>query len=372
MSLLATYAKQVSRVARPLTTAATRAAVVRSSNSLLSSSSSSSSLSTSSLTSSSVRSFSHSTTLRTPDAASASTSPASGDVIDGASLFGSGFSHLSLTYSSSLQCLTVKMSRPELHNAFNEVLIREISTLFRTLESACSTDPTSPLGSLRAVVLTGAGASFSAGADLNWMKKMRTYTEAENLADSKQLFTMFLLLSRCPVPLIARVNGSALGGGVGLVAACDIAIAAKGAQFGLTEVKLGLSPAVISSFVMAKLSPSATNLYFLTGSRFGAPEAQQHGLVAQVVEDEAALDAAVQKIVEELALNSPKAVRATKSLISRIRSDPRIPEAEAYCTSLISKLRVSTEGQEGLNAFFEKRKAQWIPAHLGNPKPKKK
>lgn len=182
---------------------------------------------------------------------------------------------------------------------------------------------------------------------------------------------MFLLLHRCPVPLIARVNGAALGGGVGLVAACDMSVAVADAKFGLTEVKLGLSPAVISSFVMSKLSPAATNFYFLTGSRFDAREAQAQGLINQVVKDEAELDRAVQKIVEELALNSPSAVRATKQLVAHIRSDPRVPESESYCTRLIAKLRVSQEGQEGLNSFFEKRKAAWIPKHLGNPRPKK-
>lgn len=242
----------------------------------------------------------------TPSTTSTSAQSSAGDV-DGTDLFGSGFDHLTLRYSPSMQSLTVTMNRPDLHNAFNEHVIRELSTLFRSLTSACSTDPTSPLGSLRAVVLTGAGASFSAGADLNWMKKMKSYTEEENLNDSKQLFHMFLLLNRCPVPLIARVNGAALGGGVGLVAACDMAIAVDSAKFGLTEVKLGLSPAVISSFVMSKMSPAATNFYFLTGSRFGAKEAKEVGLINQVVESEAELDKAVQKILEELALNSPKA-----------------------------------------------------------------
>lgn len=296
--------------------------------------------------------------------------PSSG-VVDGATLFGAPFPHLSLAYSPSLQSLTVTMNRPDLHNAFNEHVIRELSSLFRTLESTCSTDPNSALGSLRAVVLTGAGASFSAGADLHWMKKMKDYTHEENLQDSKLLFHMFLLLNRCPVPVIARVNGAALGGGVGLVAACDMAVSVQSAQFGLTEVKLGLSPAVISSFVLSKLSPASANYFFLTGSRFSAAEAQQHGLVNKVVDSEAALDAAVNQIVSELALNSPTAVRATKQLISHIRRDPRIPESESFCTSLIAKLRVSEEGQEGLNAFFDKRKAAWIPQHLANGKKKK-
>lgn len=247
------------------------------------------------------RSFASHVNSRDPDAGTAN------GEIDGATLFGSGFEHLSLRYSPPLQCLTVTMNRPDLHNAFNEHVIRELTTLFRTLSGACATDPTTRLGALRAVVLTGAGTSFSAGADLNWMKKMKDYTEAQNLNDSKQLFNMFLMMHRCPVPLIARVNGAALGGGVGLVSVCDIAISVVDAKFGLTEVKLGLSPAVISSFVMSKLSPAAANYFFLTGARFGAKEAQQHGLINQVVADASELDIAVKHTLEELALNSPKA-----------------------------------------------------------------
>lgn len=261
------------------------------------------------------------------------------------------------------------MSRPSLHNAFNELLIAEMRALFDAIAAGVQAG-NGEMGALKAVVLTGAGASFSAGADLNWMAKMRTYTEAENLADARLLFQMIQSINSCPVPTIARVNGAALGGGVGLVAACDLALAVSSAQFGLTEVRLGLSPAVISSFVMAKLTPAATNQYFLTGARFGAEEARRVGLVNTVVNEEAELDAAVKKTLEEMALNSPKAVRATKSLIAHIRSNPRISESEGYVTQLISSLRVSPEGQEGLAAFFDKRKAKWIPAHLGNPKPK--
>ena len=221
---------------------------------------------------------------------------------------GAGLAHVSLRLDASLGALHVRMARPELHNAFNEVLIASLRRIFDGVAAAASDSAaSSPLSQLRAVVLTGAGASFSAGADLKWMQKMRTYTEEENLADAKLLFQMVASIAACPVPVIARVNGAALGGGVGLVAACDVAVAVESAKFGLTEVKLGLSPAVISSFVMGKLTPAAASYYFLTGSRFDAEEARRIGLLHQVVADEAALDVAVQKTLEELALNSPKA-----------------------------------------------------------------
>jgi methylglutaconyl-CoA hydratase len=306
-------------------------------------------------------------------APSASTSDAASSLTDATSLFpGAAIQHLSLQLDSTLHALHVRMQRPQLHNAFNEHLIAELRRVFDAVATASNADSkvTSPLASLRAVVLTGAGASFSAGADLNWMQKMRTYTKDENLADAKLLFAMVASISSCPVPVIARVNGAALGGGVGLVAACDIALAVNSAKFGLTEVKLGLSPAVISSFVMSKITPSAASYYCLTGARFDAEEARRIGLLHEVVADEGALDAAIKRTLEELALNSPKAVRATKALLNHIRRDPRIAESEPYVTSLIAGLRVSEEGQEGLDSFFDKRKAAWIPAHLGNPKPK--
>ena len=244
--------------------------------------------------------------------AASSSFSASSSSTDARSLFpGLVFDHLSVSLDASLGALTVTMSRPALHNAFNELLIAEMRALFDAIAAGVkdtgAQGGAGPIASLRAVVLTGSGASFSAGADLHWMAKMRTYTEAENLADARLLFQMIHSISSCPVPTIARVNGAALGGGVGLVAACDLAYATSAAQFGLTEVRLGLSPAVISSFVMNKLTPAATNQYFLTGARFGADEARRVGLVNTVVNDEAELDAAVRKTLEEMALNSPKA-----------------------------------------------------------------
>jgi len=310
----------------------------------------------------------------TPAAASASAPSSLSDA--SALIGGAALKHVQVLMDESLGALHVRMSRPQLHNAFNEELIAELRRIFDAVAAASGADeksasaPIGGLAALRAVVLTGAGASFSAGADLNWMAKMRTYTEKENLHDAQLLFEMVQSIHACPVPVLARVNGAALGGGVGLVSACDIALAVSSAKFGLTEVKLGLSPAVISSFVMAKMTPSAASYYFLTGQRFDAEEARRVGLLHQVLDDEAQLDKAVQKVLEELALNSPKAVRATKALINTIRRDPRVDESAPYVTSLIARLRVSPEGQEGLGAFFDKRKAAWIPAHLGNPKPK--
>ena len=303
-------------------------------------------------------------------AAAAAPTASSSSASAAASLFLSlSLQHLSLSLDASLGALTITMSRPALHNAFNEVLIAEMRQVFDTIAAGVAAG-SGPLASLRAVVLTGSGASFSAGADLSWMQKMRSYSESENLADATLLFEMIRSIRDCPLPTIARVNGAALGGGVGLVSACDMAFTVSTASFGLTEVKLGLSPAVISSFVMSKISAAAARQYFLTGARFPAEEALRIGLVSRVSADEAALDKLVQSTLEELALNSPAAVRATKSLLGFMSDSSNAPQAQGYVTSLIARLRVSKEGQEGLGAFFEKRKPAWVPAHLGNPKPR--
>jgi methylglutaconyl-CoA hydratase len=273
--------------------------------------------------------------LATPTTSAAAPASASSSLSDASSLIvgagGAALKHVQVQLDSSLGALHVRMARPQLHNAFNEELIAELRSIFDAVAAAAAngdekatTAAATGLASLRAVVLTGVGASFSAGADLNWMAKMRTYTEAENLRDAQLLFEMVHAIHACPVPVLARVNGAALGGGVGLVSACDIALSVSSAKFGLTEVKLGLSPAVISSFVMGKMTPSAASYYFLTGQRFDAEEARRVGLVHQVLDDENKLDQAVQKVLEELALNSPKAGRfAEYSTHSLALSVPR-------------------------------------------------
>jgi len=242
------------------------------------------------------------------------------------------------------------LNRPEVRNAFNEQVIRELTEWAdRTRSAALRHD-------LRVVVLAGAGASFCAGADVAWMAKTVTYTDAENIRDASAMSSMFAAIDQLPLPLVGRVHGAALGGGAGLVAVCDIAIAADDALFGFTEVKLGILPAVISPFVLAKIGRSAARELFLTGARFAAARARDIGLVHAVV-PASHLDAAVTRYVNELLTAGPDAIAAAKALIPRVSMQPA--EAAAYTSHLIAERRVSAEGQEGLKAFLEKRKASW-------------
>jgi methylglutaconyl-CoA hydratase len=214
---------------------------------------------------------------------------------------------------------------------------------------------------VRALVLTGAGASFSAGADLNWMRGMAGASEAENRADSLRLARLMRSLQFCPKPTIARVNGAAYGGGVGLVACCDIAIGADTAKFGLTEVKLGLVPAVISPYVVAAIGLRQARRLFLTGEVFDAAEAQRIGLLHQVVAP-GALDEAVAATLKLLAKAGPLAQREAKRLACRVAGlDEHAAErTDHHNAELIARLRVSPEGQEGLAAFLDKRAPAWV------------
>jgi len=241
---------------------------------------------------------------------------------------------------------TVRLCRPEVRNAFNEVLIAELTGAFRAI----------PEGT-RVVVLAGEGPSFCAGADAAWMKKSRTYTEDQNARDAAAMAEMLRAVEECPKPVIARVQGAALGGGSGLVAACDIALAAEGCQFGFTEVRLGLIPAVISTFVLPKIGAGAARRYFLTGERFGAREAMVLGLVHDVVPEEA-LDSRLDAMVGELLQCGPRAVEAAKKLLREVAGLER-EQAIEHTVRTIARLRVSPEAQEGLGAFLEKRKPGW-------------
>src|SRR5687768_9843303 len=200
----------------------------------------------------------------------------------------------------------VTLDRPDVHNAFNDVLIAEVTNAFNDL--AARTD-------VRVIILRANGKSFCAGADLNWMKQRVAYTHDENVQDARTMAGMFMSIARCPKPVIARVHGTALGGGSGLVAACDIAIAVESAQFGFTEVKLGILPSVISPFVIARIGPGAAREYFLTGERFSASVALSLGLVQHVVPDQTALDALIDTKVQQLLTSAPGAVAAAKELI---------------------------------------------------------
>jgi methylglutaconyl-CoA hydratase len=251
------------------------------------------------------------------------------------------------------QAIWVTLNRPTIHNAFNEDVIAELTSTFQSIRE-------NPQNS-RAVILTGEGKSFSAGADLSWMKKMAQYTYGENKTDAELLYDMFKSISDCPVPVIGRINGAALGGGSGLAAACDFSLAVKTAKFGFTEVRLGLIPAVISPFVMRKIGSGNASRYFLTGEIFAADEAQRIGLVQQAFETLEDLDASLLKILEQLYTTSPLAVKAAKSLVATVPSKQTSEETlKDYVTEQIATIRVSPEGQEGVQSFLDKRSPYWI------------
>ena len=247
---------------------------------------------------------------------------------------------------------TLAMHRPDVHNAFDDALIAELTT---AIEHAGRDE------SVRAIVLTGSGASFSAGADLHWMRGMAKASEAENRDDSLRLARLMRSLQFCPKPTVARVNGAAYGGGVGLVACCDVAIGADGTKFGLTEVKLGLVPAVISPYVVAAIGLRDARRLFLTGEVFDAAEAQRIGLLHQVVAP-AALDDAVAFALKLLAKAGPQAQREAKQLAFRMGGldEAAAERIDRDNAALIARLRVSAEGQEGLTAFLDKRVPAWI------------
>jgi methylglutaconyl-CoA hydratase len=244
------------------------------------------------------------------------------------------------------------LNRPDVRNAFNEHVIAELAAwAARTaLDAEHGRAP-------RVVVLGGAGKMFCAGADIAWMSKTIDYTEEENLRDAVAMSRMFAALDELPVPLVGRVHGAALGGGAGLAAVCDIVVAEEQALFGFTEVKLGILPAVISPFALAKIGRSAARELFLTGARFGAARAKEIGLVHAVVRAEE-LDPAVARYVGEILSAGPQGVAASKALIRDVWG--RSPaDAMSATTTAIAARRVSAEGQEGLRAFLDKRKASW-------------
>ncbi len=244
----------------------------------------------------------------------------------------------------------LRLNRPQLHNAFDATLI---AALTGALDSVAA-DP-----DVRVVVVEGEGASFSAGADLNWMRGMAAASEEENRRDSLALARLMRALDECPKPTIARVQGAAFGGGVGLVACCDIAIATANAKFGLTEAKLGLLPAVISPYVIEAIGPRQARRWFATAELFDAATAYRVGLLHEVVDDEAALDAAVARQIDLLLKAGPVAAAGAKSLVRRVAARVDRDGLDADNAALIAALRVSPEGQEGLTAFLDKRAPAW-------------
>lgn len=246
--------------------------------------------------------------------------------------------------------LTVKLNRPELHNAFNEELISELSDLGRTLSSNTS---------IRILILTGNGKSFCAGADLNWMKKTKQFTYDENIKDAKELGTMFHILDELPQAVIGRINGSAIGGGTGLVSICDITVALEDAKFGFSEVNLGLIPAVISPFVINKIDFRNAREYFLTGERFTATTALNLGLVNYTAKTEQELDEKVNHLVNEIYRSGPNAVKEAKRLIRHIQG-LNMNQLLDLTAQKIASIRITPEAQEGIASFLEKRKPIWF------------
>lgn len=245
--------------------------------------------------------------------------------------------------------LRLRMNRPHLHNAFDPALIAAMTA---ALQRAAGDD------AVRVLVLEGEGASFSAGADLQWMRGMATASEAENRTDALALARLMRTLDELPRPTIARVHGAAFGGGVGLVACCDIAIGTPQARFGLTETRLGLLPAVISPYVVAAIGPRQARRWFASAGTFDAQAALRMGLLHEVVGDDA-LDAAVRAQVDLLCRAAPRATGMAKALVRQAAAATDPQACDAANSDLIARLRVSAEGQEGLGAFLDKRTPAW-------------
>jgi methylglutaconyl-CoA hydratase len=249
------------------------------------------------------------------------------------------------------QVAVVALARPDVHNAFDETLIAELTRALAALDA----DP-----GVRVVVLAGQGKSFCAGADLNWMQRMAGYGHAENLADAGALANMLATLDRMAKPTIARVHGAAYGGGVGLVACCDIAIAAQEATFSLSEARLGLIPATIGPYVVAAIGARQARRYFLSAERFTAAEAMRIGLVHDVVPGDA-IDERLDTLIDALLVAGPRAQAESKALIRSIAAR-RIDDAViADTVEWIAGIRASPEGREGVAAFLERRRPAWLP-----------
>jgi methylglutaconyl-CoA hydratase len=246
----------------------------------------------------------------------------------------------------------VTMNRPERHNAFDDAVIAELTDAFRSMEAE---------DGIRVVVLSGAGKSFSAGADLNWMKRMAGFSMDENRRDAMGLAALMRTIAHLRKPTVARVQGAAYGGGVGLVACCDIAVATHTATFSLSEAKLGLVPAVISPYVVAAIGERAARRYFLSAERFEAAEAWRLGLVHEVASGEGPLDEKIGEIVDALLACSPAAQKEAKELIRAVSARSVTSELIQDTAERIARIRSSPEGREGVAAFLEKRRASWVP-----------
>ncbi len=256
----------------------------------------------------------------------------------------------SLTLDFSANVAKVTLSRPEVRNAFNDEVIAELTQAFTTLGQDAG---------VRAIVLAADGPAFCAGADLNWMRRMADYTHSENLADAAQLAEMLRVIYSCPKPTVARIQGDVYAGGMGLVAACDMAVSVDSANYCLSEVKLGLYPATISPYVIRAMGARAAHRYFLTAERFDAAEALRIGFVHAVVAADQ-LDAQVNVMVAALVSASPNAVRECKTLLHDVAGKDMDAALIARTVQGIASIRVSVEGKEGVQSFLQKRKPNWL------------
>jgi methylglutaconyl-CoA hydratase len=244
----------------------------------------------------------------------------------------------------------VLLNRPDVHNAFNDELVGQLTEAFTELGQR---------DEVRVIVLCGSGKSFCSGADLNWMKRMVEYSHEQNVADAKAVGRMYLSIAKSPKPVIARIHGAALGGGAGLVAACDIGVAIESVQFGFTEVKLGIIPAIISPFVIARVGPGLAREFFITGERFLAPVAMNIGLIQHVVSHEPALDALIDSKISQILTSAPGAVAAAKELVFGVTART-LEHSIDFAAEAIARARASAEGQAGMQAFLERQKPPWI------------
>lgn len=240
----------------------------------------------------------------------------------------------------------VWINRPKLHNAFNAELIEEMITLFESFKDE------------RLIILSGRGSSFCAGADLNWMKAMKDYSKEENFKDAKRLAKMFSVINECDVPIIGRINGHALGGGVGLVSVCDYVVAVEDALMGFTEVRLGLIPAVISPYCISKVGESNARAWMISGDRFNGAQAKAMGLVHETVVLSADLDAKIEEVKKKFLAAGPIAAKEAKKLIRGVMKN--LKSSEDFACNMITERRVSAEGQEGMRALLEKDKPAWM------------
>ncbi len=245
----------------------------------------------------------------------------------------------------------VTLNRADKHNAFDDSLIADLTETFKALDNNAA---------VRVVVLSAAGKSFSAGADLNWMKRMASYTEEENFRDASALAGLMRTLHGLSKPTIARVQGAAYGGGVGLIACCDMAVGTHDAAFALSEVRIGLIPAAISPYVIAAIGQRAAHRYFLTGERFDAAEGYRLGLLSELMPTEDAMDDKIEELVNAVLVSSPAAINEAKQLIAAVANRPIDGRLSTDTAQRIARVRVSADGREGVAAFLEKRKPGWI------------